>query len=71
MVSNETAAVGRLRRLGADYVMINFGGVIGSLNDDMSKFLWMVRLAGSTDASFKVSTMYCFFLYEKHRVLGE
>ncbi len=34
-----------MRRLGVDYVLIIFGGLIGYSGDDLNKFLWMIRIA--------------------------
>merc|ERR1712045_965160 len=45
MSSNETAAYDIMTDLDVDYVLVIFGGVIGSSGDDINKFLWMVRIA--------------------------
>merc|ERR1711916_319610 len=37
--------------LDVDYVLVIFGGLVGYSSDDINKFLWMVRIAGSTDKS--------------------
>lgn len=34
-----------MRRLGVDYVLVIFGGLIGYSGDDINKFLWMVRIS--------------------------
>lgn len=34
-----------------DYVLVVFGGVVGYKSDDINKFLWMVRIAGGTNAN--------------------
>lgn len=34
-----------MRRLGVDYVLVIFGGMIGYTGDDINKFLWMVRIS--------------------------
>jgi len=34
------------RFLGADYVLVIFGGVTNFSGDDISKFIWMIRIAG-------------------------
>ncbi|GME88828.1 hypothetical protein B5S32_g4211 [[Candida] boidinii] len=34
-----------MRRLGVDYVLVIFGGVLGYSGDDVNKFLWMVRIS--------------------------
>lgn len=41
------------RKLDVNYVLVIFGGVIGYSSDDINKFLWMVRIAGSVDPSVK------------------
>eukprot|EP01106_Pelomyxa_sp_JSP_P010629 TRINITY_DN280_c0_g1_i1.p3 TRINITY_DN280_c0_g1~~TRINITY_DN280_c0_g1_i1.p3 ORF type:complete len:137 (+),score=49.94 TRINITY_DN280_c0_g1_i1:727-1137(+) len=39
-----------MRSLDVDYVLVVFGGMTGYASDDINKFLWMVRIAGSCDA---------------------
>lgn len=34
-----------MRKLGVDYVLVIFGGLIGYSGDDLNKFLWMVRIS--------------------------
>ena len=36
-----------------DYVMVVFGGVSGYSGDDINKFLWMIRIAGSENPHIK------------------
>ena len=48
MSSNESAAYEIMTELDVDYVLVIFGGVIGYSGDDINKFLWMVRIGGST-----------------------
>jgi dolichyl-diphosphooligosaccharide--protein glycosyltransferase len=43
-VSEEKSEV-IMRRLGVDYVLVIFGGVLGYSGDDLNKFLWMVRIS--------------------------
>ena len=58
MASNEDDAYTIMQELGVDYVLIIFGGLLGSIDllisfslfsgysgDDINKFLWMVRIA--------------------------
>jgi dolichyl-diphosphooligosaccharide--protein glycosyltransferase len=40
-----------MTRLDVDYILIWFGGASGYSSDDINKFLWMVRIAGSVDPS--------------------
>ncbi|VDK78670.1 unnamed protein product [Litomosoides sigmodontis] len=48
MSSKEEDAYEIMRELDVDYVLVIFGGVIGYSSDDINKFLWMVRIGGST-----------------------
>ncbi|CAK5075024.1 unnamed protein product [Meloidogyne enterolobii] len=48
MSSNESHAIEIIRELDVDYVLVIFGGVTGYSSDDINKFLWMVRIGGST-----------------------
>lgn len=49
MASNEEHAYAIMRELDVDYVLVIFGGVVGYSSDDINKFLWMVRIGGSTE----------------------
>ncbi|KAG8231069.1 hypothetical protein J437_LFUL010695 [Ladona fulva] len=49
MASSEEAAYPIMRELGVDYVLVIFGGLTGYSSDDINKFLWMVRIGGSTE----------------------
>lgn len=49
MASTEDKAYEIMRELDVDYVLVIFGGVVGYSSDDINKFLWMVRIGGSTD----------------------
>ncbi len=49
MASREEDAIKILRQLDVDYILVIFGGLTGYASDDINKFLWMVRIAGSTD----------------------
>jgi len=51
--SSEDNAIQIMRQLDVDYVLIIFGGLTGYASDDINKFLWMVRIAGSTDPNIK------------------
>ena len=48
MSSEEEEAYKLARYLDADYILVIFGGVSYYSGDDISKFLWMVRIAGKT-----------------------
>mmetsp|Transcript_1944 Transcript_1944/g.6984 ORF Transcript_1944/g.6984 Transcript_1944/m.6984 type:complete len:715 (+) Transcript_1944:92-2236(+) len=58
LASNEENAWKIMRRLDVDYVLVIFGGLIGYSSDDINKFLWMVRIAGSTDTSIHESAFF-------------
>lgn len=49
MASTEDKAYEIMRELNVDYVLVLFGGLTGYSSDDINKFLWMVRIGGSTD----------------------
>ncbi|KAJ6221720.1 hypothetical protein RDWZM_000265 [Blomia tropicalis] len=50
MASDEDKAYEIMKELDVDYVLIIFGGLTGYSSDDINKFLWMVRIGGSTDS---------------------
>lgn len=49
MSSPEDKAYEIMRELDVDYVLVIFGGLTGYSSDDINKFLWMVRIGGSTE----------------------
>jgi dolichyl-diphosphooligosaccharide--protein glycosyltransferase len=49
MASSEEKAYEIMKELDVDYVLVIFGGLTGYSSDDINKFLWMVRIGGSTD----------------------
>eukprot|EP01132_Coremiostelium_polycephalum_P009021 gene9021-11049_t len=51
--SSEEDAYKIMKALDVDYVLVIFGGLTGYSSDDINKFLWMVRIGGSTDPSIK------------------
>jgi len=51
--SNEEEAIKIMRKMDVDYILVLFGGLTGYASDDINKFLWMVRIAGSTDPKIK------------------
>jgi len=53
MASSEDEAIKIMRAMDVDYVLVIFGGLTGYASDDINKFLWMVRIAGSTDPNIK------------------
>lgn len=48
MASSEDKAFEIMKELDADYVLILFGGLLSFASDDINKFMWMVRIGGST-----------------------
>ncbi|MES1909922.1 MAG: hypothetical protein MHM6MM_002603 [Cercozoa sp. M6MM] len=46
MASTEEMAYPIMQKLGANYVLVVFGGMLGYSSDDINKFLWMVRISG-------------------------
>lgn len=60
MASSEEKAYEIMRELDVDYVLVIFGGLTGYSSDDINKFLWMVRIGGSTErgAHIKESDYY-------------
>lgn len=49
MASSEDKAYEIMKELDVNYVLVIFGGLTGYSSDDINKFLWMVRIGGSTD----------------------
>lgn len=45
LVSSEVEGARLMRQMGADFVLIVFGGVVGWPNDDIGKMLWPIRIA--------------------------
>lgn len=60
MSSTEDKAYEIMKELDVNYVLVIFGGLTGYSSDDINKFLWMVRIGGSTDrgAHIKESQYY-------------
>jgi len=49
MASSEEKAYEIMKELDVNYVLVIFGGLTGYSSDDINKFLWMVRIGGSTE----------------------
>jgi dolichyl-diphosphooligosaccharide--protein glycosyltransferase len=56
--SDEDEAIGIMRALDVDYVLVIFGGLTGYASDDINKFLWMVRIGGTVDPELKEKDYY-------------
>jgi len=54
----EEQSIHIMRKMDVNYVLVIFGGMIGYSSDDINKFLWMIRIAGSTDPSIKEADYY-------------
>lgn len=57
MASSEDKAYQIMRELDVDYVLVIFGGLTGYSSDDINKFLWMVRIGGSTERGKDIKEM--------------
>ncbi|XP_014208067.1 dolichyl-diphosphooligosaccharide--protein glycosyltransferase subunit STT3A [Copidosoma floridanum] len=55
MASSEEKSYEIMRELDVNYVLVIFGGLTGYSSDDLNKFLWMVRIAGSTEKGKSIS----------------
>ncbi|KAF7996676.1 hypothetical protein HCN44_002322 [Aphidius gifuensis] len=60
MASSEDKAYEIMRELDVNYVLVIFGGLTGYSSDDINKFLWMVRIGGSTEEG-KTITEYDYY----------
>lgn len=49
--------------LGADYVLVIFGGMTNFSGDDISKFIWMVRIAAGVFSQVKENDFYANGVY--------
>lgn len=58
MASREEDAIHIIRALDVEYVLVIFGGLAGYSSDDINKFLWMVRIGGSTHPHIKEPDYY-------------
>lgn len=58
MSSNEEEAYKIARKLDANYILIIFGGMAYYSGDDISKFLWMVRIGGGVFPWIKETDFY-------------
>lgn len=57
MASSEDRAYEIMRELDVNYVLVIFGGLTGYASDDINKFLWMVRIGGSTEKGQHIKEM--------------
>merc|ERR1711934_196775 len=71
MASSEDKAWAQFRRLDVNYVFVIFGGLIGYSSDDINKFLWMVRIGGSTPEGEHIKEWDYYTPSGEFRVDGE
>lgn len=58
MSSNEEEAYKLANYLDANYILVIFGGMSYYSGDDISKFLWMVRIAAGVFPQIKENNYY-------------
>ena len=56
--SDEEEGIEIARKLDANYVLVIFGGLINYSGDDLSKFLWFVRIAAGVFPGIKEEEYY-------------
>jgi len=61
--SNEEEGWKIARFLGADYVLVIFGGLTNFSGDDISKFLWMIRIGAGVYSQIKEENFYANGVY--------
>jgi len=66
MGSEEEEAYKLARYLDANYVLVIFGGVSYYSGDDISKFLWMIRIGGKS-LSIKLTLLFSWSLPSNQR----
>jgi len=71
MASTEDKAYEIMRELDVDYVLVIFGGLTGYSSDDINKFLWMVRIGGSTPEGEHIKESDYYTPSGEFRVDGE
>ncbi|XP_013148557.1 PREDICTED: dolichyl-diphosphooligosaccharide--protein glycosyltransferase subunit STT3A [Papilio polytes] len=71
MASGEERAYHIMQELDVDYVLVIFGGLVGYSSDDINKFLWMVRIGGSTERGAHIREADYYTAAGEFRVDGE
>merc|ERR1719186_372718 len=71
MASTEDKAYEIMRELDVNYVLVIFGGLTGYSSDDINKFLWMVRIGGSTPEGEHIKEWDYYTPSGEFRVDGE
>lgn len=65
LASTEEEGYRIARHMGADYVLVVFGGMASFSGDDISKFLWMIRIAAGVYPQVKENA---FFADGRYRI---
>ncbi|KAA3679507.1 dolichyl-diphosphooligosaccharide---protein glycosyltransferase [Paragonimus westermani] len=68
MASSEEEAYEIMQELDVDYVLVIFGGLLSYSSDDMNKFIWMVRIAGSTEKGRHINEANYYSPHSEMRV---
>jgi len=71
MASTEDKAYEIMTELDVNYVLVIFGGLTGYSSDDINKFLWMVRIGGSTPEGAHIKEWDYYTPSGEFRVDGE
>ncbi|XP_077293631.1 catalytic subunit 3A of the oligosaccharyltransferase complex [Arctopsyche grandis] len=71
MASSEEKAYEIMQELDVDYVLVIFGGLTGYSSDDINKFLWMVRIGGSTERGAHIKEADYYTPSGEFRIDGE
>jgi len=71
MASTEDKAYEIMQELDVNYVLVIFGGLTGYSSDDINKFLWMVRIGGSTPEGEHIKEWDYYTPSGEFRVDGE
>merc|ERR1719381_33647 len=71
MASTEDKAYEIMQELDVNYVLVIFGGLTGYSSDDINKFLWMVRIGGSTPEGAHIKEWDYYTPSGEFRVDGE
>jgi len=58
LASTEEEGYRLARHMGADYILVVFGGMANFSGDDISKFLWMIRIAAGVFPQIKEQNYY-------------
>ncbi|GMT05533.1 hypothetical protein PENTCL1PPCAC_27707, partial [Pristionchus entomophagus] len=68
LASDEKTSYEMMRELDVNYVLVIFGGKIGYPGDDINKFIWMIRIAGSTPTGAHITQKQYMTNYGEYRI---